>query len=112
MYYAGCQISFQGLRRCFCPLLQTGADVQKVGEVKAAGRVSKLGEHLRAFAAMLRPVIDHMPQTMPPHALTHTFRDHIADNRSELDDRIMKFVDAEVKAYRAEKRGENRDQAE
>ena len=32
--------------------------------------------------------------------------------RSELDDRIMKFVDAEVKAYRAEKRGENRDQPE
>ena len=31
--------------------------------------------------------------------------------RDELDDRIMKLVDAEVKAYRAEERAKHKDQA-
>ena len=32
--------------------------------------------------------------------------------RNELDDRIMKFVDAEVKAYRAEQAAKHKDQAD
>lgn len=32
--------------------------------------------------------------------------------RDELDDRIMKFVDAEVKAHRAEQRAQNTDQTD